>query len=267
MFMTLAVRGGEESRWQRWKRSVAGRGLWWQSASCGGCRYIRVEWYGAVERIPWNRIAMLTDRRRLPVLIPPEITLPEGCPIRRYEPQDFTAKLVVATARQCLAQVPEKARRGLVGVIDPQGIAPWVCSELAPTCRGLKIYTLRPQRYALQEKLLEEEYGLPLLYAASTAEMKECLLCVAPYPTGILVVPAPTLTADRSGIQGRPTVNRLAMALSAEQRAAVPPGVIPTAFWGALTEQGMRRIGLDLRAEGCRIDGRLAPPEELARLM
>lgn len=267
MFMTLAVRGQEESRWQRWKRSVTGRDLWWESTSCGGVRYIRVEWYGAAERIPWGRIAMLTDRRRLPVLIPSEIALPEGCPIRRYEPQDFAARLVVTAACQCLTQAPEKAKRGMVGVIDPQGIAPWVCSELAPLCRGMKIYTLRPQRYGLQEKLLGEEYGLPLLYAASTAEMKECLLCVAPYPTGVLVTPAPTFTADRSGIQGRPTINRLEMELSAEQQAAVPPGVVPTAFWGMLAEQGIRCGVPNLRVERCRIDGRLAGLSELFRLL
>ena len=77
----------------------------------------------------------------------------------------------------------------------------------------------------------------------------------------------PIITADRSGIQGNPTVNRLTLALTPEQLAEVPPGAEPTAFWGMVTECGTRRVKLPLTLGGCRIDGRLAEFTELGKLM
>ena len=133
--------------------------------------------------------------------------------------------------------------------------------------RGVKVYTLRRSRYAAAETMLRVEYGLPLLWAETPAELEACSICAAPYPTGVIRVRRPIITADRSGIQGNPTVNRLTLALTPEQLAEVPPGAEPTAFWGMVTECGTRRVKLPLTLGGCRIDGRLAEFTELGKLM
>ena len=117
------------------------------------------------------------------------------------------------------------------------------------------------------ETLLREEYGLPLLWAETPAGLEDCALCAAPVPTGVIRVRRPVLCADRSGVQGSPTVNRLALLLPPPEAAEVPPGVAPTAFWGMVTECGPRRVALPLITAQCRIDGRLAEFGELARLI
>ena len=172
----------------------------------------------------------------------------------------------MAAARQAMEQTAGKGS-GLLALLDPQGIAPWACGEWLDCCRGVKVYTLRRSRYAAAETMLRVEYGLPLLWAETPAELEDCSICAAPYPTGVIRVRRPIITADRSGIQGNPTVNRLTLALTPEQLAEVPPGAEPTAFWGMVTECGTRRVKLPLTLGGCRIDGRLAEFTELGKLM
>lgn len=266
MFMVLTLAEQQESRWQRLRRTLSGSDLLWESARLGGNRYLHVVWYGDAANIPWGRIAAITDRPRIPVLLPSGVVCPPGCPVRAYEPQDFEARLVIAAARQSLLEQPEAAHRGTVGLIDPQGIAPWAAAELAACCRGIMVYSLRPERYRLQEEWLLAERGLPLQYARTPQELRSCLLCAAPYPTGVFAVPAPVICADHSGIQGRPTVNRLTLRLPQELREAIPPGASPERFLGIVTETGQRRIELELLTESCRIDGRLAPLSDLSRM-
>lgn len=265
MFLALAVEEAMGNRWQKWRMRMRGEDLLWQNASFGGNRYIAVIWRGEAERIPWGRIAGVTNRPRTPVLAPPGVTPPENCPCRIYEPQDFYTRLTVQAARQCLLQVPEKARRAVVGIIDPQGIAPWVCPELAECCKALTVYSLRPERYRKSEGMLLGEFGMPLLYAEKPEALRECLLCIAPYPTGVIAVSAPVITTDRSGIQGSPTINRLSLRLPEAVRAAIPPGVCPELFLGAVVETGQRRVDIAWEVEACRIDGRLAPLSDIGK--
>lgn len=263
--MTLTV-SEPPNRREALRRALRGELLQWQSRQVMGCRYISVVWCGSRERIPWGRIAAITDRPRTPLLLPPGMLPPPGCPVRCKEPQEYPARLAVQAAAQCLSAAPH-LRSGTVGIIDPQGIAPWACSALSALCRGVKVYTLRRSRYAAEEQFLWEENGLPLQWADTPADLAGCVLCVAPYPTGVLAIPAPVITADRSGIQGRPTVNRLQPVLTDEQKAAVPLGVDAAAFWGMVTEYGPRRAEAPMTVQCCRIDGRLAQFDELPRLL
>ena len=264
MFMVVAIENGREPLRQRLGRFLRGDRLEWQDSTCRGNRYRYVIWHGPAEQLPWNRLAALCPRPRTPVLLPRDLLPPQNCPIRDYRPQDFTARLVVAAARQAMERTDGK---GLLGLLDPQGIAPWACGECLDCCRGVKVYTLRRSRYAAMETMLREEHGLPLLWAETPAELEDCVLCAAPYPTGVLRVRRPVLAADRSGVQGSPTINRLELALPPDCTAEVPPGVEPTAFWGMVMECGPHRVGLPLRVEHCRMDGRLAEFTELGRML
>lgn len=264
--MVVALAETMEKGWPRLRRRLRGEDLLWQNGSFAGNRYLLVTWHGGAENLPWGRIAAITDRPRIPTLLPPGATCPPGCPVRAYEPEDFFARLTVKAAFQCLRQLPQAMRHATVGIVDPQGIAPWACGELAAVCNAVKVFTLRPERYRKQEEWLLEERGLPLLYAAKPAELGDCLLCVAPYPTGVIVIPAPVITTDRSGIQGNPAVNRLKLSLPQEVREAIPQGIVPERFLGMIFETGFRTPQLDLRVEECRIDGRRAALAELVKI-
>lgn len=266
MFVTVAIEEEREPLRLRLGRLLRGNALEWEDRVCGGNRYRHVVWHGTAEHLPWNKLALLCPRPRTPVLLPPGVLPPQGCPVRDYRPQDFTARLTVAAVRQVMEQMPANGS-GMAGLLDPQGIAPWACGEWLKCCRGIKVYTLRRSRYAAMEALLREEYGVPLLWAETPAELEDCVLCAAPYPTGVVRVRRPVLTADHSAVQGSPTVNRLTLALPPERAAEVPQGVEPTAFWGMLAECGARRVELPLIIERCRIDGRLAEFGELTRLI
>ena len=142
MFMVVAVEDKKEPLRQRLGRLLRGDALEWEERSCGGNRYRYVVWHGPAERLPWGRLALLCPRPRSPVLLPPEVLAPEGCPLRDYRPQDFTARLTVAAARQAMEQTAGKGS-GLLGLLDPQGIAPWGCGEWLDPSRAGGLFHLR----------------------------------------------------------------------------------------------------------------------------
>lgn len=264
MFMTVAIEAGKLPPGERLRRILRGEQLEWRDCTCRGNRYRHIIWHGPPEKLPWGKLALLCPRPRTPVLLPPGLLPPQDSPVRAYHPQAFTARVIVAAARQAMEQTDG---RGLIGLLDPQGVTPWACGEWLSCCRGVRVYTLRRSRYAAIETLLREQYGLPLLWAETPAGLEDCTLCAAPVPTGVIRVRRPVLCADRSGVQGSPTVNRLTLLLPPPEAAEVPPGVAPTAFWGMVTECGPRRVALPLTIGQCRIDGRLAEFGELARLI
>lgn len=70
MFMVVAVEDKKEPLRQRLGRLLRGDALEWEDRSCGGNRYRYIVWHGPVERLPWNRLALLCPRPRSPVLLP-----------------------------------------------------------------------------------------------------------------------------------------------------------------------------------------------------
>lgn len=258
MLMAISLGQAQNSFFRRWRQKLRGEDLQWRYAAYAGNRYLNVTWFGTAETIPWARVAAIPVRSRGGVLLPEGAVIPPQSTLHAYEPQDFYARLTVSAVCGCLRDTPEIARRATVGVIDPAGVAAWACMEIAPWCRSIRVYTLRPERYTEQEQMLLEEHGVPLLYADTPRELRGCALCAAPYPTGVFAVPSAVVTPDRSGIQGRPTVNRLSLLISEEQRTAVPRGLCPELFFGALAETGFHRFPLEYTVDQCRIDGRLA---------
>ena len=59
MFMVVAVEDKKEPLRQRLGRLLRGDALEWEDRSCGGNRYRYIVWHGPVERLPWNRLALL----------------------------------------------------------------------------------------------------------------------------------------------------------------------------------------------------------------
>ena len=192
MFMTVAIEAGKLPPGERLRRILRGEQLEWRDCTCRGNRYRHIIWHGPPEKLPWGKLALLCPRPRTPVLLPPGLLPPQDSPVRAYHPQAFTARVIVAAARQAMEQTDG---RGLIGLLDPQGVTPWACGEWLCCCRGVRVYTLRRSRYAAMETLLREQYGLPLLWAETPAGLEDCALCAAPVPTGVIRVRRPVLCA------------------------------------------------------------------------
>lgn len=97
--------------------------------------------------------------------------------------------------------------------------------------------------------------------------LQNCSFLISPTPTGVMRTSLPVLTVDHSGIQGRPTINRLRFDLPPQILSEIPDGLEPLSFLGAAYECGTRRFELSFPLNGCRVDGRLVTTGELAALL
>ena len=163
---------------------------------------------------------------------------------------------------QLLRMMGEEGRRATVALVDEDGLFSWCAGELARQCALLRVYTRRPERYAVLCRELMEGFGASLLLADTPEGLAGSSFAVAPAPTGVWKLPLPVLTVDRSGIQGSPTVNRLEPDLPPEILREVPEGIPAAQFLGAAWETGLRRFPLDMGIRACRVDGRLVPFRE-----
>jgi hypothetical protein len=214
----------------------------------------------------WELLVRSAGRAASRLVVAGEEIPPPGCGLRLYEPSVFLGRLTAMAGVQALKLMGEAGRQATVGLVDEDGLSGWCAGELARQCALLKVYTLRPDRYQSLCRELMEGFGANLVLVGSPQELTGCLFAVSPAATGVWKLPMPVFTVDRSGIQGRPTINRLAPDLSPDLLAQLPPGVAPALFLGAAWETGLRRFPLDMGIRECRIDGRRAGMGDAALL-
>lgn len=183
---------------------------------------------------------------------------PMGSGLRCYEPSIFAGRMTAMAGAAALRGMADGGRQTAVALVDEDGLFTWCAGELARRCAALRVWTRRPDRYLALCRELMEGLGANLLLADSPQGLAGCRFAVAPAPTGVWRLEMPVLTVDHSGIQGRPTINRLEPELSPELREQIPPGVPVSLFLGAAWETGLRRFPLDMGIRCCRVDGRLA---------
>ena len=210
----------------------------------------------------WRLLAQATGRAAVRLVAEEGVEPPPGCGLRLYQSGVFAGRIAAMAGVQLLRMMGEEGRRATVALVDEDGLFSWCAGELARQCALLRVYTRRPERYAVLCRELMEGFGASLLLADTPEGLAGSSFAVAPAPTGVWKLPLPVLTVDRSGIQGRPTVNRLEPDLPPEILREVPEGIPAAQFLGAAWETGLRRFPLDMGIRACRVDGRLVPFRE-----
>lgn len=205
----------------------------------------------------WELLARAVGRAATRLVVAGEEEPPQGSGLRLYDPAIFAGRMTAMAGVQALGELPDRGRQATVALVDEDGLFTWCAGELARRCALLRVYTRRPDRYTALCRELMEGIGASLVLADSPQGLSGCLFAVSPAPTGVWKLPMPVLTVNHSGIQGRPTVNRLEPALSPELLETIPPGVPLPLFLGAAWETGLRRFPLDMGIRACRVDGRL----------
>lgn len=213
----------------------------------------------------WDLLARAVGRAATRLVVAGEEEPPRGSGLRLYDPSTFAGRLTAVAGTQLLRGMGEASRRTAVAMVDEDGLFTWCAGELARHCALLRVYTRRPDRYQALCRELMEGIGASLMLTDGPEGLRDCLFAVSPAPTGVWKLPLPVLTVDHSGIQGRPTVNRLEPELPPELLADIPAGVSLPLFLGAAWETGLRRFPLDMGIRACRADGRLIRLEEVLR--
>lgn len=207
----------------------------------------------------WELLARAVGRAATRLVVAGEEEPPRGSGLRLYDPAIFAGRMTAVAGVQLLRGLPDGGRQAAVALVDEDGLFTWCAGELARRCALLRVYTRRPDRYGALCRELMEGMGANLVLADSPQGLGGCLFAASPAPTGVWKLPMPVLTVDHSGIQGRPTINRLEPDLAPELQETIPPGVPAALFLGAAWETGLRRFPLDMGIRACRADGRLTP--------
>lgn len=211
----------------------------------------------------WDRIARRVGRAATRLVLAGEEEPPPGSGLRRYDPSVFAGRMTAMAGARLLASMGEEGRRALVALVDEDGLFTWCAGELARRCGLLRVWTRRPDRYRALCRELMEGMGASLALAEDLGELESCLFAVSPAPTGVWKLSLPVVTVDHSGIQGRPTINRLEPELPPELAGEIPPGVEAMVFLGAAWETGLRKFSLEFPLGACRVDGLRRPLAEV----
>lgn len=206
----------------------------------------------------WELLAQTVGRAAARLVVAGEEEPPGGSGLRLYDPSIFAGRMTAVAGVRLLEQLPDKGRQTAVALVDEDGLFTWCAEALARQCSLLRVYTRRPDRYAILCGRLMEEIGANLVLADTPQGLSGCFFAVSPAPTGVWKLPMPVLTVDRSGIQGRPTINRLEPDLTPDLLETIPPDTPLFRFLGAVWETGLQKFSLDMGIRSCRVDGRLA---------
>lgn len=209
----------------------------------------------------WEQLARAVGRAATRLVVAGEEEPPPGSGLRLYDPAVFAGRMTAVAGLQALRSMGEEGRRAVIAMVDEEGLFTWCAGELARQCGLLRVYTRRPDRYRALCRELMEGLGASLTLAETPGELESCRFAVSPAPTGVWKLPVPVITINHSGIQGRPTINRLEPELSPELEKEIPPGVDRMLFLGAAWETGLRRFPLDMKIRSYRVDGRLVAAE------
>lgn len=264
MFVAVSFEDRAESGFfRRMGDRLYNRDITARRASFGGSAYWHVvqNLYG--DKPDWELLARVCGPQGQKLLLPKGMSPPKGLGLRLCPLEVYSARMTVRLTCQLLEELGAAARTAAVGVLDMEGGCSGCCEILAERCGTVKAYTGRPEKYAARAEKLMEERGAALVVCDSPEELSDCLICAAPSPAGVVRLRCPVVTVEKSLVQGRPTINRPELQLPEAYAAAVPQGIAPEDFFGALELYGSRRPDMALSAAAVRIDGRRVEAGEI----
>lgn len=263
MFVVVTTQEQPRGLLTRAKDRITGGNLISQRKTFLGNVYYHMTVQGG--SVPWDRIAGMVGRAATRLVLPPQLEPPPGRGLGRYNATIFEGRLTALAAAQALRQSPHPGGGTTLGMLDEDGLWGWCCRELAPLCGAVRVYTQRPQRYEAISRQMMEDWGASVVLADQPQELERCDFAISPASTGVVRLRLPVITVTHSGVQGRPTINRLRLQLPQDLLDQIPPDIQPEDFLGAAYELGTRRIPLTFSLGECRVDGRRAALEEIHR--
>lgn len=263
MFVVVTTQEQSGGFLTRAKDRILGGSILSQRKSFLGNTYYHMTVQG--DSVPWDRLAGMIGRAATRLVLPPGLEPPPGRGLGRYAATIFEGRLTALAAAQALEWARQPGGSITLGLVDEDGLWGWCCRELAPLCGAVRVYTTRPQRYETVSRQLMEDLGASVVLADRLEELEHCDFAISPAPTGVVRLRVPVITVTQSGVQGRPTINRMRLQLPPELLAQIPEGIQPEDFLGAAYELGTRRFPLAFPLGECRVDGRRADLGELHR--
>jgi hypothetical protein len=211
--------------------------------------------------IDWREAERACGAHAGRLVMPRALKPPEHCCIRPFVPGRFYSHLVRNTAVEVLRRSGLQLYRRTVGVVDPEGVYQQTVLTLIHHCASVRVLTGSLRRYGAFCEQVMDTYGAPVIAGEDRRLLDSCVLIAA--PGGVTAeqvegLRAPVLSAfDAERAVGCPVVFDLEAVIPPALADAIPEGIEPTDFLGALYEMGGLQELSALQADGgAAADGR-----------
>lgn len=216
-------------------------------------------------RIRWDELFVCMGKLSREMVLPEDLSVPDGCGITRFIPSTLTPRVVMNTAVELLAQYA--GPRTPVTVIDPHG---GLCSLMIPIvrcCADVRIVTDNLSLYQRAGERMMEEYGASIQICPTGDNAIRPGIAVFPFGAGEEPIPAEVVCIMPEGAtEGDNVIIVRGIRLEEALRALKPVGLSDFLFASALYEKcAIREIGALTGAE-LLYRGQVLPPEQAAVL-
>ncbi|WP_312640550.1 hypothetical protein [Hydrogenoanaerobacterium sp.] len=221
-------------------------------------------------QVDWDKVDALCGRAGRNLVLPRQLSIPEGYALRRFVPTALTLRVLCNTCVEIIRHSKLPLYRKIVTLVDPMAHYIDFVPELLYHCITVKVATSQVERYNLLSEQLMEELGASIVVTDSLDNFDSSILVVCPGDEGLdkIVTNAPVLTAGNIDI---PSVCKLVGDMQIQPRgelaAYVPKGITPLDFAGALYELSGWQGATKLTAHTLRCKDNLLHPSEIAKYL
>jgi hypothetical protein len=131
-------------------------------------------------RLNWTQIRRAAGYESSRLLLPRNITPPADSRIKPFNGVELSRKLMSLAAVSLLKTVSINPRLVCISVYDPEAVMPDLPLLFIPLAADVRVYTNRPERYAMQKYTAMQEYGAVLTVTTDSGGISESLLVLAP---------------------------------------------------------------------------------------
>ena len=210
------------------------------------CSFYLIEAAVKKNEIPWEEIKDIAGRSALRLVLPPDISPPEGSGIGKFFPDRFERIVMMNTMLYILKMCrfpPQKLR---LSIIDWNADFLGSVGKLSESASLVRIITNKPKKYEKAAETLMEEKGAALMISDDISSAKNSNIVFAPF--GIseeadFSEETYLFVCGEYECGGGIIIKPAEIALPVEIADFLPQGHSPTCFAGALYEMcGMRSL-------------------------
>lgn len=220
------------------------------------------------ERVNWDKVAAALGRAARFAVMPRTLELPEGCPVRRFEPESFLSHLLLNTCIDTIRQTKLPLYRKIVTLVDSNGRYADYVPELLCHCITVVVVTAAQERYSAVSERMMEELGAGIVVTDSADGCAGSMLVIAPETEDAVKVTQPVVVITAGDIdQPAPCrmVGDLRLSARGELAGCVPRGIDPLDFGAAMYLHSGWKGGGKLKADTLRCKNNVLSTAEIAR--
>jgi len=188
-------------------------------------------------QIDWAKVAYTAGRESGSLIIPENIVMPPGCPVKRYDCNNFLRHVFIGTIMGIIKTSGIRPRDVNLGIYDPDALCPDTAISALSAAGTVKVVTGRLEKYTEYSHKAMDMYGAGLIVSPFVDSFYRCDIIMAPFGLdGCEYIPSGALVFDQQGLAGF-SVSKECIILPKYYADMVPKGVCHADFAAVLFDR------------------------------